>query len=100
MENNQTFQTSDFQTSDFQSSKSSGSKSPGAESPGAGRAAANGAAAAWFEVTYLDTSCGLIRSEVFDDAAAADRFANRCVADEDGWAVIDPVRPAKDLAAA
>lgn len=100
MENNQTFQSNGFPSSGFHGNESPGTGSPGAGSSGTARAAVNGAAAAWFEVTYLDTSCGLIRSEVFDDAAAADRFANRCVADEDGWAVIDAVRPAKDLAAA
>ena len=45
----------------------------------------------YFEVTYLDTDCGRIRTETFDDAAAAERFASRRVADEDGWAVIDAV---------
>ena len=45
----------------------------------------------YFEVTYLDTDCGRIRTEMFDDAAAAERFASRRVADEDGWAVIDAV---------
>jgi hypothetical protein len=43
----------------------------------------------YFEVTYLDTDCGRIRTETFDDAAAAERFASRRIADEDGWAVID-----------
>ncbi|MGY2743741.1 hypothetical protein [Arthrobacter sp. UYCu723] len=45
----------------------------------------------YFEVTYLDTDCGRIRTEAFDDAAAAERFASRSVADEDGWAIIDAV---------
>ncbi|MDQ0822751.1 hypothetical protein QFZ79_000490 [Arthrobacter sp. V4I6] len=45
----------------------------------------------YFEVTYLDTDCGRIRTETFDDAAAAGRFASRRVADEDGWATIDTV---------
>lgn len=45
----------------------------------------------YFEVTYLDTDCGRIRTELFDDAAAADRFASRRIADADGWAVIDAV---------
>jgi hypothetical protein len=52
-----------------------------------------------FTVTYLDTDCGRIRSESFDDAAAADRFANRCVTGEDGWAVVDVI-PAKERRAA
>ena len=50
--------------------------------------------ALYFTVTYLDTDCGRIRTESFDDAAAADRFASRCVAGEDGWAVVDAI-PAK-----
>ena len=55
--------------------------------------------ALYFEVTYLDTDCGRIRTESFDDAAAADRFASRCVAGEDGWAVVDAI-PAKERRAA
>jgi hypothetical protein len=53
----------------------------------------------YFAVTYLDTDCGRIRTESFDDAAAADRFASRCVAGEDGWAVVDAI-PAKERRAA
>ena len=53
----------------------------------------------YFAVTYLDTDCGLIRTENFDDAAAADRFASRCSAGEDGWAVVDAI-PAKEHRAA
>ena len=45
----------------------------------------------YFEVTYRDTDCGRIRTEVFDDAAEAERFASRRTADEDGWAIIDAV---------
>jgi hypothetical protein len=52
-----------------------------------------------FTVTYLDADCGRIRSESFDDAAAADRFANRCISGEDGWAVVDAI-PAKERRAA
>ncbi len=55
--------------------------------------------AAYYAVTYLDTDCGRIRTENFDDAAAADRFASRCVAGEDGWAVVDAI-PAKEHRAA
>lgn len=55
--------------------------------------------ALYFAVTYLDTDCGRIRTEGFDDAAAADRFASRCVAGEDGWAVVDAI-PAKERRAA
>lgn len=54
----------------------------------------------YFEVTYLDTDCGRIRTETFDDAAAAERFASRRVADEDGWAVIDAVPNAERRKAA
>ena len=55
--------------------------------------------ALYFAVTYLDTDCGRIRTESFDDAAAADRFASRCIAGEDGWAVVDAI-PAKEHRAA
>ena len=44
-----------------------------------------------FHVTYFDADCGLIRSEVFDTLAEAERFASRNVSDEQGWAVIDAV---------
>jgi hypothetical protein len=54
----------------------------------------------YFEVTYLDTDCGRIRTETFDDAAAAERFASRRVANEDGWAVIDAVPDAERRQAA
>ncbi|MFF2246262.1 hypothetical protein ACFVTM_19050 [Arthrobacter sp. NPDC058130] len=53
----------------------------------------------YFTVTYLDTDCGRIRTESFDDASAADRFASRCVTDEDGWAVVDAI-PANERRAA
>jgi hypothetical protein len=42
-----------------------------------------------FHVTYFDTECGLIRSEVFDTLAEAERFASRNVSDELGWALVD-----------
>ena len=54
----------------------------------------------YFTVTYLDTECGRIRSESFDDAAAADRFASRCVGGEDGWAVVDAITAKERRAAA
>jgi len=54
----------------------------------------------YFEVTYLDTDCGRIRTEAFDDARAAERFASRRAADEDGWAVIDAVSPRRSRKAA
>ncbi|BCW69676.1 hypothetical protein [Arthrobacter sp. NicSoilB8] len=59
-----------------------------------------GAGGLYFTVTYLDTDCGRIRSESFDDAAAADRFASRCVVGEDGWAVVDAVQVKERRAAA
>ncbi|WP_454697633.1 hypothetical protein [Arthrobacter humicola] len=44
-----------------------------------------------FHVTYFDTDCGLIRTETFDSLPAAERFANRSIFDEQGWAIIDAV---------
>lgn len=54
----------------------------------------------YFEVTYLDTDCGRIRTEAFDDVAAAERFASRQAAGEHGWATIDavPVRESRKAA--
>ncbi|MDD1475705.1 hypothetical protein [Arthrobacter sp. H16F315] len=54
----------------------------------------------YFEVTYLDTDCGRIRTETFDDVHAAERFAARQVADERGWAMVDavPVEEARKAA--
>ena len=54
----------------------------------------------YFEVTYLDTDCGRIRAEAFDDLADAERFASRQAADEHGWATIDavPVREGRKAA--
>ena len=54
----------------------------------------------YFEVTYLDTDCGRIRTESFDDVADAERFASRQAADEHGWAIIDavPVRESRQAA--
>ena len=54
----------------------------------------------YFEVSYLDTDCGRVRSEVFDDAAEAERFASRRLTEEDGWAIIDPVPLRRGRAAA
>ncbi|MDQ0851596.1 hypothetical protein QFZ65_003534 [Arthrobacter sp. B3I9] len=54
----------------------------------------------YFEVTYLDTDCGRIRTETFDDARAAERFASRRAADEEGWAIIDAVPGAQRQKAA
>ena len=61
--------------------------------------AATSAAQHW-EVTYLDTECGRVRTEAFDDAAEAERFASCRVRDEHGWAIVDAVRPQADRAAA
>jgi len=44
-----------------------------------------------FHVTYFDSHCGRIRTEVFDDLRVAERFASRSVCDEQDWAVIDAV---------
>lgn len=57
-------------------------------------------AAEHWVVTYLDTDCGRVRTETFDDALAAERFASRRVQDEHGWAVVDAVRPRQSRAAA
>jgi hypothetical protein len=54
----------------------------------------------YFEVTYWDTGCGRVRTEIFDNAPAAQRFADRNAADEDGWAVVDPVPLRRGRAAA
>jgi len=78
MENNQNFQQSFHQEADFNDTLDG---------------------VLYFAVTYLDTDCGRIRTESFDDAAAADRFASRCVAGEEGWAVVDAI-PAKERRAA
>jgi hypothetical protein len=56
--------------------------------------------ARYFQVTYLDADCGRIRTESFDDEAAADRFASRCVAGEEGWAVVDAILAKERRAAA
>ncbi len=53
-----------------------------------------------WEVTYLDTECGRVRTEGFDDSTEAERFASRQVRDEHGWAMIDAVRPRQNAAAA
>ncbi len=68
--------------------------------PAVHQPAAQQSAVQHWEVTYLDTECGRIRTETFDDAAAAERFACRRVRDEHGWAVVDGVRPREGRAAA
>ena len=54
----------------------------------------------YFEVTYLDTDCNRIRTETFDDASDAERFASRRAADEYAWAIVDavPVRARRKAA--
>ncbi len=84
---------------DFQGTKSTGTESTGT-SYAAGFSAGGRSVATSFQVTYLDPDCGRIRTEIFDDAAEADRFASRCIADEDGWAVVDAVRPRSSRKAA
>jgi len=64
------------------------------------RPEAQQSAALYWEVTYLDTECGRVRTELFDDAAAAERFASRRVRDEHGWAIVDGVRPREARTAA
>ncbi|MFE4837650.1 hypothetical protein ACFRAU_23575 [Arthrobacter sp. NPDC056691] len=44
-----------------------------------------------FHVTYFDADCGRVRTEVFDTAAAAERFASHSITGEDGWATVDAV---------
>ncbi|WP_427004751.1 hypothetical protein [Pseudarthrobacter sp. H2] len=66
----------------------------------AGYGAAAYAEVRYFEVTYWDADCGRVRTEIFDDAAAAERFADRNIAGEDGWAVVDPVPLRRGRAAA
>jgi hypothetical protein len=53
-----------------------------------------------WEVTYLDTDCGRVRTESFDDALSAERFACRHAHDENGWAMVDVVRLREGRAAA
>jgi hypothetical protein len=66
----------------------------------AGYGTATYAEVMYFEVTYWDTDCGRARTEIFDNAAAAQRFAHRNAADEDGWAVVDAVPLRRRRAAA
>lgn len=56
--------------------------------------------ATFFDVTYLDTDSGRIRTERFAEAAEAERFASRRIVDEDSWAVIDAVPLRRDRQAA
>jgi hypothetical protein len=53
-----------------------------------------------FHVTYFDTDCGRIRTEVFETAAEAERFASRNIRDENGWAVVDAVQARRSQLAA
>ncbi|WP_426998227.1 hypothetical protein [Pseudarthrobacter sp. N5] len=51
-------------------------------------------------VTYFDSDCGRIRTEIFDDAASAEHFASRTVSNEQEWVTIDFVAPLRDRLAA
>jgi hypothetical protein len=44
-----------------------------------------------FHVSFLDTHSGRIEHEVFSDRAAAERFANAQLKEEEAWAVVDVV---------
>lgn len=66
----------------------------------AGSPAQDGSGGQEFHVTYYDSDCGRARTEVFDDAAAAERFANRVVCGEDDWAVVDAIAPKQGRIAA
>ncbi|WAH99012.1 hypothetical protein [Arthrobacter sp. MMS18-M83] len=44
-----------------------------------------------FHVSYLDADSGRIEHEEFSDRAAAERFANAQLNDEESWAVVDVV---------
>lgn len=44
-----------------------------------------------FHVSYLDADSGRIGHEGFSDRAAAERFANAQLNDEESWAVVDVV---------
>ncbi|UKA63588.1 hypothetical protein [Arthrobacter sp. FW306-04-A] len=44
-----------------------------------------------FHVSYLDADSGRIGHEEFSDRAAAERFANAQINDEESWAVVDVV---------
>ncbi|WP_265981256.1 hypothetical protein [Arthrobacter sp. MI7-26] len=44
-----------------------------------------------FHVSFLDPHSGRIGHEEFSDRAAAERFANAQLNDEESWAVVDVV---------
>lgn len=44
-----------------------------------------------FHVTFFNSHYGRVSTEIFDDAASAERFANRMICDENDWAIVDPV---------
>lgn len=44
-----------------------------------------------FHVTFYNSRHGRVSTEIFDDAASAERFADRMICDEDDWAIVDPV---------
>lgn len=53
-----------------------------------------------FHVTYFDADSGRAKTEIFDTAADAERFASRSISGEDGWAVVDAVETRQDRLAA
>ena len=53
-----------------------------------------------FHVTFFEAESGRIRTEVFDTAAAAERFVSRCLSGEDDWATVDAVAVRQDQLAA
>jgi hypothetical protein len=53
-----------------------------------------------FHVTYFEADCGRVRTEVFDTAADAERFASRCLSGEHDWATVDAVAVQQAQAAA
>ncbi|MEZ2389474.1 hypothetical protein AB6813_07975 [bacterium RCC_150] len=44
-----------------------------------------------FHVSYFEAESGRVRLEVFFEQAAAERFANAQLTDQDSWAVVDVV---------
>ncbi|MGX9902233.1 hypothetical protein ACW0JT_24845 [Arthrobacter sp. SA17] len=44
-----------------------------------------------FHVTFYNSQHGRVSIEIFDNAASAQRFADRMICDEDDWAIVDPV---------
>ena len=53
-----------------------------------------------FHVTYFESDCGRIRTEIFDTRAEAERFVSRCLSCEDDWAIVDAVAVRQEQVAA